>query len=1240
MLMWVQRNVAVMVIFCCALSACTKVDPSLTQQLQLQSIDPSLPPYGFNILGASGNLDLISDVNLFSTTSPIISWSVAGGAQSYDVSILDSITNAVVCQAVETGTSHYFAGCVLADGSTYKIKITASNANGTTDASNNEMIFSVDNTAPSVLSVNAEVTPAYWKAGDTVDIDVHFSEPLVVNGSDLALVLNTLPSRSADFVNVDTGGTMKFRYIVQAGDSSTLLSHVGVNSLSIVTSTTTVTDEKGNLASLVLPAAGTTGAMDITSAVVIDTIAPVVALDAPTAMTLSQWGSTDIAMISTGADTVNGDPAQLSIANSGTASCSSISKTGSGALITWRLSNCAGDGAVTIAVLPGTASDSAGNLSVASNSVIFTVDNTAPSAFSISGITGGADATLDDMLTDGDEPTIAWSASAGATAYYVSVNSADDLTVLCPAQYTIGTAFSFTGCHLSSASYYRAHVQAFDDANNGTTASYDFMVVSTPQSLSVSAYYSTNGRKWNDYVVNDGVDVLSASGAACNSASSVSYKDCFHAGEMRVASTFLTSCANAMATDSGGAFDWACRMNGSTATFVSTGLKTGQGLANLIDFTAPAWKANVLTVTYNGQVVGQSSTLPWWTNTVTNFPTASPTTIQSLSTSGSIYVLGSNFTVRGASIPADKVALVTAPGATLTFDQGATAACTGLTALVCTSSRSYLWIEGNFAGYSGTSVLPAKYTIYASATKHSRFNNIATSNFDTVSSAGSALYFAGSLKNRITNFTAVGQMYSGLYLNASHYNLIANFSLGSPSTFPSVFIGGSNYNEFADGHLDNALKTTGGGGVYLSASSNNSFNRFKIASAASFGLEAINASNSNTFRNFYIANTFNGSGVIVSDSSSNKLDQFTISQSYSNGVILGGSSVGSNDNRFSRFSILSSNINGILFSGPSFTNNSFSFVTILNSGSGYYGISLASNSVGTVLNQILTLNNKRGIAVNNAQDMIISQYAGMNFNSAYTAYTGGLYFSDSANNVASGNSFYGNILFSGSNSCDGYSADGVLSNALCNGGGPSGAANFLVNVPSMSTSIVGKLADFGGGDSSNPLGSSLISYSSLVTLADWTNFSNSFRAWGKSGSIFPDGTSAQMGLCGSGLCGIWDLRLRDSATVLLGTSGSGYDSSQNEPFIEGGACPRAVEGNRVIVSSTKTFLMNAVESFTEGGGNHDGLCESGETCIYQPNFGSYLGEGVLTNPCVFQDGAVYGVIMKAHVQNGASLGSP
>jgi hypothetical protein len=69
-------------------------------------------------------------------------------------------------------------------------------------------------------------------------------------------------------------------------------------------------------------------------------------------------------------------------------------------------------------------------------------------------------------------------------------------------------------------------------------------------------------------------------------------------------------------------------------------------------------------------------------------------------------------------------------------------------------------------------------------------------------------------------------------------------------------------------------------------------------------------------------------------------------------------------------------------------------------------------------------------------------------------------------------------------------------------------------------------------------------------------------------------------------------------------------------------------------ASTVTILRNAVEILEDGLGNENGLCESGETCLYTPNIGSYQGHGNLVSAGAFTDGAIAGVRLLEYETNG------
>lgn len=203
----------------------------------------------------------------------------------------------------------------------------------------------------------------------------------------------------------------------------------------------------------------------------------------------------------------------------------------------------------------------------------------------------------------------------------------------------------------------------------------------------------------------------------------------------------------------------------------------------------------------------------------------------------------------------------------------------------------------------------------------------------------------------------------------------------------------------------------------------------------------------------------------------------------------------------------------------------------------------------------------------------------------------------------------------------------------CSNHGDSTAV--IQNLTTLTNSIVAKIDS---DDSVNNTDSSgVASYDNDPSNFDWFNFESRYRAWGKDGANFPDGSN--LGPCTTGTCRIWDFRLLATDSLLLNQSSNSLSSNEN--FLPGMPCPQAVDGSVVITNNTtrnpqSTYLVNATEVMEDSIGNENGLCESNEACIYSPNIGPYQGEGDFKSngTCAFQDGTVSGVTMYAYPQNG------
>lgn len=107
-----------------------------------------------------------------------------------------------------------------------------------------------------------------------------------------------------------------------------------------------------------------------------------------------------------------------------------------------------------------TAKAGAQTLAATNNSFVFTVDNTTPTANSISGITGTTDSTADVWLAPGLYPTMNWNAFTNAATYDVHIRDSAGSSTVCAIQNTAAVTYAFSSCALTSGTDYRAYVTA------------------------------------------------------------------------------------------------------------------------------------------------------------------------------------------------------------------------------------------------------------------------------------------------------------------------------------------------------------------------------------------------------------------------------------------------------------------------------------------------------------------------------------------------------------------------------------------------------------------------------------------------------------------------------------------------------------------------------------------------------------------------------------------------------------
>jgi parallel beta-helix repeat protein len=297
-------------------------------------------------------------------------------------------------------------------------------------------------------------------------------------------------------------------------------------------------------------------------------------------------------------------------------------------------------------------------------------------------------------------------------------------------------------------------------------------------------------------VANDGPDRLSASDTACTGDPKDRLEPCLHGGELRVFTVpGRTSCDGLSATDALDAFQWRCDAGPSSVRFVSTGFRDGRQLSSLIDFSTLTWKADSVTVYDGPSPILTSSSSRWWSNPLIDAGVGG-----GLSRAGAVYVVRksarANYDIR-----ADRVALVVAPGETVTAPPGAEST-------VLAVLRRFLWIEGRFDARNAWSGVYF-FRVNASVLRHVRADNA----FRAPNINGqSGVYLYMTWNSRIEDLSANHNLAHGLELYYSAYNRVRGVTAddnggeyGSYYSGEGVFLfGNSQYNVLEDLVLTNS----------------------------------------------------------------------------------------------------------------------------------------------------------------------------------------------------------------------------------------------------------------------------------------------------------------------------------------------------------------------------------------------------------------------------------------------------
>jgi hypothetical protein len=264
--------------------------------------------------------------------------------------------------------------------------------NGNPSLAATALTIQFDTAVPTVVSLASSTANGTYRAGNTVDVTVQFTESVTVTtgtGTPTLLLETGTTDRSAVYTSGSGTDTLTFRYSVMAGDNSADLTQQSTSALAL--NGGVIADALGNNATLTLPGitSATTGSLAANAAIVIDTQAP----SAPTNVTVTPVGGTVVANSLLAANTnmtntatitageATGGYAELLLGSTVIATDSSIASGDTSVSFNLGLSSAAAlqatianSGDLTVRTV-----DAAGNTSTSSATRALAVDYTVPS---------------------------------------------------------------------------------------------------------------------------------------------------------------------------------------------------------------------------------------------------------------------------------------------------------------------------------------------------------------------------------------------------------------------------------------------------------------------------------------------------------------------------------------------------------------------------------------------------------------------------------------------------------------------------------------------------------------------------------------------------------------------------------------------------------------------------------------------------------------------------------------------
>ena len=281
------------------------------------------------------------------------------------------------------------SGVTLLGSNTLKVRVSDSAGNSGTVYN---QAYVLDQLAPTVSNVTSSTANGTYKVGDTISVQVNFTEAVTITGTPQLTLETGTTDRVISYAGGSGTSTLTFTYTVQAGDTTSDLDYISTSALTL--NGGTIMDAAGNNATLTLATTGAANSLGDNKNIVIDGNAPTTtSVSVPSNSTYGASANLDFTINFSENVTVNtiaGTPRIALTIGSTTRYASYVSGSGTSALL-FRYTTVTGDNdsdgiavAGTMDANGGTLQDAAGNdatltlNSVGSTAAVLVSTNQAP----------------------------------------------------------------------------------------------------------------------------------------------------------------------------------------------------------------------------------------------------------------------------------------------------------------------------------------------------------------------------------------------------------------------------------------------------------------------------------------------------------------------------------------------------------------------------------------------------------------------------------------------------------------------------------------------------------------------------------------------------------------------------------------------------------------------------------------------------------------------------------------------